>query len=79
MVLTTAPDPTGATHWGQQSFYVHPGIDCAPSDKLRCKVTVARRSDNQRLLNVKLALTVEGGSMFAERCKGPRELQYAIE
>jgi protein arginine N-methyltransferase 1 len=81
VVLTTAPDPTGATHWGQQSFYVNPAIDCAPGDSLRCGVNVTRRSDNQRLLNVGLSVRVEGGSMFAERSKAgaPRELQFAIE
>ena len=28
VLLSTAPDPTGATHWGQQSFVLHPGVAC---------------------------------------------------
>ena len=30
VLLSTAPDPTGSTHWGQQSFVLHPNISCAP-------------------------------------------------
>ena len=30
VLLSTAPDPTGSTHWGQQSFVLHPTISCAP-------------------------------------------------
>lgn len=29
ILLSTAPDPTGATHWGQQNFFLHPPISCA--------------------------------------------------
>ena len=28
VLLSTAPDPTGATHWGQQTFALHPPVEC---------------------------------------------------
>ena len=28
VLLSTAPDPTGATHWGQQTFTLHPPVEC---------------------------------------------------
>ena len=59
VMLTTAPDATGSTHWGQQVFYVHPGIGCVSGDELKCSVKVARREDNHRLLNVDLKVKVE--------------------
>lgn len=77
--LTTAPDPTGATHWGQQTFYVHPPVECAPSDKLTCGVEVSRRTDNHRLLKVQLAIKVEGSSVYAERSTTARTLEYNID
>ncbi|GAX82177.1 hypothetical protein CEUSTIGMA_g9605.t1 [Chlamydomonas eustigma] len=77
--LTTAPDPTGATHWGQQTFYISPPIDCAPSDHLKCAIGVSRRQDNHRLLRVKVAAKVEGNSMFAAQSQSPRMLEYNID
>ncbi|PNW75848.1 hypothetical protein CHLRE_12g558100v5 [Chlamydomonas reinhardtii] len=77
--LSTAPDPTGATHWGQQTFPLHPPIDCAPGDRLRVSVEVTRRADNQRLLHVKAAVSVEGNSIYAEQSKTPREFRWNIE
>ena len=32
--LTTAPDPYGATHWGQQCFWLYPGAVVSPGDSL---------------------------------------------
>lgn len=77
--LSTGPDPTGATHWGQQTFPLHPPIDCAPGDKLRVEMEVSRRQDNQRLLAVKASISVEGDSIFAEQCKSPRTFRWNIE
>lgn len=34
VLLTTAPDATGATHWGQQMFFLDPSVSCAASDTL---------------------------------------------
>lgn len=71
--------PSGATHWGQQTFPLHPPIDCAPGDRLRVSVEVTRRADNQRLLHVKAAVSVEGNSIYAEQSKTPREFRWNIE
>ncbi|GBF96659.1 arginine N-methyltransferase [Raphidocelis subcapitata] len=73
VTLTTAPDPTGATHWGQQSFYCVPPIDCAAGATLKAAIKVDRRRDNHRLLAVELAVKVEGQS------GGARELKWNIE
>ncbi|MEW5313505.1 MAG: hypothetical protein WDW38_005068 [Sanguina aurantia] len=74
--LTTAPDPTGATHWGQQSFYVQPPIECSADDKIRGTIEVVRQRANQRLLDVAMTLTVENAS---EVTSAPRKLHYRIE
>jgi hypothetical protein len=58
--LSTAPDPTGATHWGQQVFYVNPPIDCAPNDALAATMTLTRKKENHRLLKVELKVKVGG-------------------
>ncbi|KAL4445413.1 hypothetical protein ABPG77_011238 [Micractinium sp. CCAP 211/92] len=60
VTLTTAPDPTGATHWGQQSFFLHPPIECAEGDVLACDIEVVRRKDNQRLMDVAIRHRLEG-------------------
>lgn len=44
VTLSTAPDPTGATHWGQQSFYIVPPLECAPGDKLKATIKVRTRA-----------------------------------
>lgn len=54
VTLSTAPDPTGATHWGQQIFQVHPSISCSPGDKINCDFEMVRRKDNHRLLEIKM-------------------------
>ena len=37
VLLSTAPDPTGATHWGQQSFVLHPSVACAPGEMIKAQ------------------------------------------
>ncbi len=73
------PPPAGATHWGQEAFYIHPPIDCGPTDKLACTISVSRRKENHRLLAVKVAVKVEGDSVFAEQSQAPRVLEYNID
>ena len=51
--LSTAPDPTGATHWGQQTFCLHPPIDCAPGDAVEGSIRVTRKKENHRLMQVR--------------------------
>ncbi len=70
---------TGATHWGQQSFYLHPPVDCAPGDVLRCSINVQRRKDNHRLLEVEMGVQVEGKSIHAQQSQVPRKLSFKIE
>ena len=53
VLLSTAPDPTGATHWGQQTFSLHPAIDCAPGDAIEGTITVVRKKENHRLMEVR--------------------------
>eukprot|EP00798_Chlamydomonas_sp_ICE-L_P031985 gene31985-33911_t len=79
--LSTAPDPTGATHWGQQTFYIHPAIECASGDSLKCTIEVGRQKENHRLLNVRLHAKLEGDSELALQAKDsqPRMFTFNIE
>lgn len=52
VALSTAPDPTGATHWGQQTFCLHPPIDCAPGDAVEGSIRITRKKENHRLMQV---------------------------
>ena len=78
MLLSTAPDPTGATHWGQQSFTVWPAVDCSPGDYIDCTINVSRRKDNHRLMDVQLQHHVKGPSVVAQQASS-RLSHYRIE
>ncbi|KAI8474745.1 MAG: S-adenosyl-L-methionine-dependent methyltransferase [Monoraphidium minutum] len=71
--LSTAPDPTGATHWGQQSFYVVPAVECGAGDILKASIKVDRRKDNHRLLAVEMSVAVDGQQGSS------RDLRWNIE
>lgn len=43
-----------------QSFFLHPPIECAEGDVLACDIEVARRKDNQRLMDVLVRHRIEG-------------------
>ncbi len=79
--LSTAPDPTGSTHWGQQCFYIHPALDCAVGDKIKATIEVQRQRENHRLLLVDLAVGLEGPSAYAKQMANaaPRQLHFRIE
>lgn len=77
--LSTAPDPTGATHWGQQTFYINPPIEMTTEDHLDCSIEVQRREDNHRLLKVLYRVKVEGSSSHADKSSAPRPLHYNID
>ncbi|GAB4816191.1 hypothetical protein N2152v2_003237 [Parachlorella kessleri] len=62
VTLSTAPDPTGATHWGQQSFFLHPPVEVRSGDSLACEIEVVRRRDNHRLMEVTIKHKVVGKS-----------------
>lgn len=59
VILNTAPDVTGATHWGQLTFQLHPPIDAYPGDSLLGEIEMVRQAQNPRLYNVSLKLTHE--------------------
>ena len=63
--LSTAPDPTGATHWGQQVFYLLPPVECGAGDKIEGEIEVVRRLDNHRLMEVTIKHKVVGASAAA--------------
>ena len=52
--LTTAPDANGATHWGQQAFYLSPGISAADGAVIEGRLEMQRKKENQRLYDVRL-------------------------
>jgi protein arginine N-methyltransferase 1 len=54
VTLSTAPDPTGATHWGQQSFFLHPAVEARAGDKVRVEFEMRRQRENHRLMEVTL-------------------------
>lgn len=78
ILLSTAPDPTGATHWGQQSFTVWPAVDCPSGDHIDCQINISRRRDNHRLMDVQLKHQVQGPSTLAQTSPA-RVSNYRIE
>lgn len=78
VVLSTAPDASGATHWGQLTFQLHPPISAAPGDRLRCDMDMVRQEKNNRLLHVKLKIKLEGDSEYAQNAT-VRECAYKID
>ena len=59
--LSTAPDETGATHWGQQLFQVSPNVWGKAGDESECGFEMRRRKDNQRLLEIDMRYGIKGG------------------
>ena len=55
--LTTAPDANGATHWGQQAFYMFPEVYASDGHFISGKFDMVRRKENQRLYNVRMNWT----------------------
>ena len=53
--LTTAPNANGATHWGQQAFYVHPEISTSNGNIVRGTLQMVRKKTNKRLMEVKIS------------------------
>merc|ERR1719498_192727 len=65
VLLTTAPDATGATHWGQQTFFLHPALECAAGDSIRLVMKISRKKDNHRLMSVDMKYRLQGTSGLA--------------
>ena len=53
VLLSTAPDATGATHWGQQVFFLNPPVAVAPGDWISCDVDFQRKKENHRLMKAR--------------------------
>lgn len=52
VTLSTAPDPTGATHWGQQVFFLYPPLQVKPGDEMEVTIGISRKKENHRLMEV---------------------------
>ena len=66
--LSTAPDPTGATHWGQQTFCLHPPIDCAPGDAVEGSIRITRKKENHRLMQARRYCSTAPAGAHASLC-----------
>lgn len=67
--LTPAATAAGATHWGQQVFVLHPGVQCAAGSSMEGTMKISRRTDNHRLMDVSVKHKVRsqggrGGILF---------------
>lgn len=49
---------SGATHWGQQVFYLQPTIVCDANDEMTASIEVTRKPENHRLLRVGMTVKV---------------------
>ena len=76
--LTTAPDAKGATHWGQQAFYLSPGISAADGAHLEGRLEMQRKKENQRLYDVRLTWRQGDGEKINESV-GERRNVWHIE
>jgi len=61
------------------TFQTTPPIDAAPGDTLECEMVMERRTDNQRLLQVKITSKLTGGSAHAQKAPPARTCLYRIE
>lgn len=80
--LTTAPDANGATHWGQQAFYIHPAIVGEQGKTLKGRLELKRKQENQRLYDLRLTWqqgSGEGGAFVANADVGDESNVWHIE
>ena len=78
--LTTAPDANGATHWGQQAFYMWPEMYASDGAIVSGKFDMVRRKENQRLYNVRMSWTQSDKDTGAvNESVGRREIAWQIE
>jgi len=79
VVLSTAPDEQGATHWGQQAFWLHPSTGVSSGDKFKGSLHMLRSKENHRLMNVNITFShnrLVDGQLYAAP---PRKCMYNIE
>ena len=80
VTLDTAPDEAGATHWGQQAFYLHPSQAALAGDVLVGTFEMVRKSENHRLMTVHYELQHGRVAPDGTRQLAPsRSLHYSIE
>ncbi|GMF21893.1 unnamed protein product [Phytophthora lilii] len=70
VTLTTSPF-VQPTHWGQQVFPLYPPMQVCEGDVVVGDISVARRSDNQRLMNVKFDFRIRRPEDDDESMSGP--------
>lgn len=76
--LSTAPDETGATHWGQQLFQVSPNLMGRAGSEIKCTFEMRRRKDNQRLLEIDMGYRLDGEGVDSASA-APAQVRYVIE
>ena len=80
--LTTAPDANGATHWGQQAFYLDPTLSAADGNVIAGRLELKRKAENQRLYDLRLTWKQgadEGGAFVANEEIGEQRNVWHIE
>ncbi|KAK3244973.1 class I-like SAM-binding methyltransferase super protein, partial [Cymbomonas tetramitiformis] len=77
--LTTAPDSQGATHWGQQGFFLHPVMAVNSGDEIRGKMHMERNKENHRLMDVLFDFSHVRSQDGQEYVGPPRHAPYCIE
>lgn len=75
VTLDTAPDEQGATHWGQQVFYLHPPQPAEADDVLAGSLELVRKTENHRLLTVHMQLR-HGRRVGGELQLGPARMEH---
>jgi len=78
VILSTAPDATGATHWGQQAFHMFPRVMAQPGDRLVGSIELLRKKENHRLMQVNMEFKLEGSSPAAKSTPS-RKVSWHIE
>jgi type I protein arginine methyltransferase len=80
VTLDTSPDEQGATHWGQQAFYLHPPQPVQAGDVLRGTFEMVRKTENHRLLTVHMGIQHGRKGADGKLQLGPaREEHFSIE
>ena len=62
LLLSTAPDADGATHWGQQVLFCYPAVDVGSDDELVGRVRIARQPHQCRLLQMEAEIGSDSSS-----------------
>ncbi|TVU12692.1 hypothetical protein EJB05_46346 [Eragrostis curvula] len=52
VMLNTAPDENGGTHWGQQVFLLTPSLSVSKGDNVKVSFSMVRSKENHRLMDM---------------------------